>query len=290
MNKGYINIIFAFLSLIWHMNNKAFASEYDPNNVPSTSASNCSGEKCKEINPLLCTDPEETKNASELMNEAIMLLQYHATSIEDYSLLHKHDDGSSEYIKKHGNADIHKFIHKMPNPDSYDSIINILFNYDCTHKIGTSTVKEKVVREYTPNLVMVQQRYKNRDLSFQGYYYALSKKDQISNDTTVIALASANINDHNKADKKIYKNEILESANSFKTDIDSEEDIRKGKLKKMFVNLSGCLIIKKLNYIDIIHISSMNVNPIHSPNERIKKSIAKKLETFINLRYIFSQK
>ncbi|CXI58986.1 fam-a protein [Plasmodium berghei] len=290
MNKRYINIIFTFLSLLGHMNNKAFASEYGPNNVPSTPASNYSDEKSKQVTSLLCTDPEETKKATEIMNEAIMLLQYHATSTEDYSLLHKHDDGSSEYFKKHGNADIHKFNHKLPNPDSYDSIINILFNYECNQKIGISTVKEKIVREYTPNLVMVQQRYKNSDLSFQGYYYALSKKYKISNDTTVIALASANINDHNIADQKIYKNDILESANSFKTDIDSEEDIRKGKLKKMFVNLSGCLIRKKLNYIEITHISSMNMNAIPSPNTRIKKSIAKKLESFINLRYIFSQK
>lgn len=71
-------------------------------------------------------------------------------------------------------------------------------------------------------------------------------------------MASANINDHNKADQKNYKNDILERANSFTAEVDSEEDIRKGKLKKMFVNLSGCLIIKKHNHIDITHISSVS--------------------------------
>ncbi|CAD2108003.1 fam-a protein [Plasmodium vinckei] len=290
MIKGPINIFFVFLSVIGHMHNKAFANEYDPDNVPSTSTSSNLGGRNKQIKHPLCTNPEETKNATKLMDEAVVLLQHHATSTEDYSLLHKHDDGSVEYFKKHGNADIHKFIHKIPNPDTYDSIINILFNYDCTQKIGISIVKEKVVREYTPNLVMVQQRYTNNDLSFQGYYYALSKKDHISRDTTVIALVSANINDHNVADKKNYKNDILESANSFITDVDSEEDIRKGKLKKMFVNLSGSLIKKNRNHIDIIHISSMNRNAFPGPNTRIKKSVAKKLETYINLRYIFSRK
>ncbi|SCM21943.1 fam-a protein [Plasmodium chabaudi adami] len=290
MNKRSINIFCVFLSVIGHMNNKVFASEYDPDNAPSTSGNSNLGVRAEQIKRPLCTNPEETKNAVELMNDAIKELQHHATSAEDYSLLHKHDDGSVEYFKKHGNADIHKFIHKIPDADTYDSVINILFNYDCTQKIGKSIVKEKVVREYTPSLVMVQQRYTNKDLSFQGYYYAISKKDHISNDTTVIALASANINDHNKADQKNYKNDILERANSFTAEVDSEEDIRKGKLKKMFVNLSGCLIIKKHNHIDITHISSMNRNAFPGPNARVKKSIAKKLETYINLRYLFSRK
>lgn len=39
-------------------------------------------------------------------------------------------------------------------------------------------------------------------------------------------MTTPNINDHNPS-KKIYKNKIIENANLFKTDIDSEEDIRR---------------------------------------------------------------
>lgn len=34
MNKRSINIFCVFLSAIGHMNNKVFASEYDPDNAP----------------------------------------------------------------------------------------------------------------------------------------------------------------------------------------------------------------------------------------------------------------
>ncbi|ETB61204.1 hypothetical protein YYC_01143 [Plasmodium yoelii 17X] len=72
----------------------------------------------------------------------------------------------------------------------------------------------------------------------------------------MVVMSSANINDHNPSNKK-YQNEIVKSANLFKTDIDSEQDIRKGKLKKTFVNLIGYLIEKKDRYINITYVDSI---------------------------------
>ncbi|SCL85404.1 hypothetical protein PBSP11A_000510600 [Plasmodium berghei] len=93
--------------------------------------------------------------------------------------------------------------------------------------------------------MMIQQRYKNYAISFHGYYYALSKKVQVSDDTTIIVYASSDVNDYNSVNKKKYTNTILESANSFKPKIYSEKDIRNGELTRMFVNLSGFIIQKK---------------------------------------------
>lgn len=70
-------------------------------------------------------------------------------------------------------------------------------------------------------------------------------------------MTSADINDHNPSRKK-YKNKIIKNANLFKTDIDSEEDIRKGKLKKIFVNIAGYLIEKKADNLDITYIESVS--------------------------------
>ncbi|CAD2102058.1 fam-a protein [Plasmodium vinckei] len=61
--------------------------------------------------------------------------------------------------------------------------------------------------------------------------------------TTIIVMASADINDHNPSSKK-FKNTIIENVNLFKADIDSEDDIRNGKLRKTFVNIAGYLIKK----------------------------------------------
>lgn len=70
-------------------------------------------------------------------------------------------------------------------------------------------------------------------------------------------MASANINDHISKNKKSYQNIIIESPNSFKTDIDSEDDIRKGKLEKTFVNIDGYLIQKREWRVDIIYFESV---------------------------------
>ncbi|SCL97966.1 Acidic phosphoprotein precursor PCEMA1, putative, partial [Plasmodium chabaudi chabaudi] len=112
-------------------------------------------------------------------------------------------------------------------------------------------------RVYNPNLVIIQQRYKKKCGSSQKYFYALVKKTQISEGTTVIVMTSANINDHNPS-KKEYKNTIVESANLFTTDINSEEDIRQGKLKKAFVNLAGYQIQKRGDRADVTYIESID--------------------------------
>ncbi|SCM01094.1 hypothetical protein PCHDS_000048700, partial [Plasmodium chabaudi adami] len=112
-------------------------------------------------------------------------------------------------------------------------------------------------RVYNPNLVIIQQRYKKKIGSPQKYFYALATKVQISEDTTIIAYTSANINDHNPSGKK-YENTIVKKANSFKTDINSEEDIRQGKLQKAFVNLAGYLIQKRGDRADVTYIESID--------------------------------
>ncbi|SCL95648.1 hypothetical protein PCHDK_000546400, partial [Plasmodium chabaudi adami] len=51
----------------------------------------------------------------------------------------------------------------------------------------------KIVRVYSPNLVMIQQRYEDPMYGHPKYFYALAKKTQISKDKTIIAMTSANI-------------------------------------------------------------------------------------------------
>ncbi|KEG00173.1 hypothetical protein YYE_04978 [Plasmodium vinckei vinckei] len=70
-------------------------------------------------------------------------------------------------------------------------------------------------------------------------------------------MSSGNINDHNPS-KKAYQNTFIKKANSFTTDIDSEEDIRKGKLKKTFVNIAGYLIEKSKWHVDIAYVESVS--------------------------------
>ncbi|SCL91488.1 Acidic phosphoprotein precursor PCEMA1, putative [Plasmodium chabaudi adami] len=120
---------------------------------------------------------------------------------------------------------------------------------------------------------MIQQRYKDSSSDNWKYFYALATKADISEDTTIIVIVSADINDHNSKDKRSYRNKVIEKANLFKTDIDSEDDIRKGKLKKTFVNIAGCLVEKKTNNLDITYVGSVDYYASSYLKQIIRKAL-----------------
>ncbi|SCL94400.1 fam-a protein [Plasmodium chabaudi adami] len=207
---------------------------------------------------LLCTNPEETIKASKLMNEAIEHLEYHATDIDNYETwIANNCKYMFFYKKKHkGHTNVEKIQYTVYGSNKYNEVINKLWNPDQAQFLNTISVKRKIVRVYNPNLVIIQQRYKKDSMEREEYFYALVKKAQISKDTTIIVMTSANINDHNPSGKK-YKNTIIENANLFTTDIDSEDDIRSGKLKKTFVNIAGSLIQNKSGHVNVTYVESI---------------------------------
>ncbi|CAD2099505.1 fam-a protein [Plasmodium vinckei] len=213
----------------------------------------------QEHKNLLCIDPEETKQAEKLMNEAVEHLEYHATSKDGYEPYERGISGIlSYYKKKHENhTDVLKANYKFYDSDQYNAVINMIWDPDYTNHFKIVFDKKKFVRVYNPNLVIIQQRYKRRRFGRQKYFYALAKKAHISEDKTIIVMTSANINDQYPSDKE-YKNTIIENANLFKIDIDSENDIKKGRLKKLFVNIAGYLIEKKNGYVEVTHIESID--------------------------------
>ncbi|SCL90705.1 Acidic phosphoprotein precursor PCEMA1, putative [Plasmodium chabaudi adami] len=244
MNKFYIQIVFFLLSVSVYLNNTTLAAESVPGKATTS----------KSINsyPTL----EETINAGKFMNEAVLHLIYHVMHGNDYKPC-KIDcgPGMSLYKKKEGRTDIKKVYYSVNDSDKYNEIINDIWDPNTPNNFNTGTVK--IVRVYNPNLVMIQQRYEEDSKGCQKYFYALAKKIQISEDATVIAMASADINDHNPYNKE-YKNEIIENAKLFKTSVDPEDDIINGKLKKTFVNVAGYFIQKFNRRVDIAYVESIN--------------------------------
>ncbi|SCL89794.1 Acidic phosphoprotein precursor PCEMA1, putative [Plasmodium chabaudi adami] len=261
MNKFYIQIVFFLLSIFVYANNKILATESVPeeNTTPESQNSYVTPEEIYEKNKhLLCTNHEETINAIKLMNEAVTHLKCYATNDDGYELCQSDINGRSlpYYKKKHeDNTYILKADLGISDLNKYNKTICDLWNPDNDKPLITGSTK--IARVYNQNLVMIQHRYKKKSKGRQKYFYALATKAEISKDQTIIAMTSANINDHNTFGKK-YKNTIVESANLFTTDIDSEKDIREGKLKKVFVNLAGYLIEKKSDYIYIAYIESID--------------------------------
>eukprot|EP00364_Plasmodium_chabaudi_P001287 XP_016654142.1 fam-a protein [Plasmodium chabaudi chabaudi] len=221
---------------------------------------NDSSEEIYEQNEhLLCTNPKETKEAIEFMDEAVMHLVHHATNEDDYIFDAQNCYDNMFYYKKKykGKINFEKIICISNSPNKYDTKINKLWDPQNPGLFNHFSFKVKIVRVYNPDLVMIQKRFKDSICGRWKYFNALVKKTQLSEDTTVIAMSSANINDHNPS-KKEYKNTIVESANLFKTDIESEDDIRNGKLKKTFVNIAGYLIKKTNKSVTTTFVTSIN--------------------------------
>ncbi|SCM07072.1 fam-a protein [Plasmodium chabaudi adami] len=304
MDKCYIKAVLFLLNLFAYMNNNALASELSPKknglcslfkkaskkNIDITSPDNISNQIDEPSDPLICTNPDEIEQAEKLMVEAIEKLQEHAIHSNDYELYHPYDEDTNVYYKKHKHLDIQKIDTKIYNPDKYEEVIDTLFTLDGDIYGGAVVVKGKIVREYNPNLVMIQRRHIDVPNDFEGYYYAIAGKYQVSEDTTVIALTSANINDHNERDQNVYRNYIVESANSFETEVDSEKYIRKGLLNKMYINLSGYIIKKKSQYIQVTSIHSMEMDTRNAPKLIDKRFTSDRLTIIVRVHNNFSRK
>ncbi|SCL90273.1 Acidic phosphoprotein precursor PCEMA1, putative [Plasmodium chabaudi chabaudi] len=260
MNKGYIKIVLFLLSILVYVDNETLATELVPeeNTTPELTDLSLTSEEINEKKEdILCTDPKETKEAIELMNEAVKHLEIHATDMHKYMLCRSDRFSDTTLYKKklENNTDVEKVEYSVYCLDKHNEIINEIWNPDQPNPFNNGDVK--IVRVYNPNLVIIQQRYKKKTGSPQKYFYALATKVQISENTTIIAYTSANINDHNPSKKK-YENKIIQKANSFKININSEEDIRKGKVKKTFVNLAGYHIQNQRNGANITYIESID--------------------------------
>ncbi|SCL98033.1 fam-a protein, partial [Plasmodium chabaudi adami] len=263
MNSFYIQISLFLLCISLYLNNKTLAADLAPGKdaTPELTYHCLISEEIYEKNKhLLCTNPEEIVEASELMKEAVAQFNYFTTSKDDYKfcgsfyLCHpffcekKHQDYT--YVKKNE--------YTIDDPDMYNEIIKMLWDPEYANLINKGSIIRKITRVYNKNLVMIQQRYKDSSSDNWKYFYALATIADVSEGTTVIVIVSADINDHNSKDKRSYRNKVIEKANLFKTDIDSENDIRKGKLKKTFVNIAGYHVEKKNNYVNFTYIDSVD--------------------------------
>ncbi|CAD2089750.1 fam-a protein [Plasmodium vinckei brucechwatti] len=260
MNKFYIQTALFLLSIFAYANNEILATEpaLGENTKPQLRSRYPTSEEVYEKNKhLLCTNPEETKQAEKLMNEVVKHLEYHATNNDGYKVyIRDRGDGISYYKKKHDDQTyILKINLNIYASSQYNDIINKLWDPNTPNTFNNGSVK--IAHVYNPNLVIIQQRYGKNYRGNQKYFYALATKAEISEGKTIIAMTSADINDYNPS-KKEYKNTIIENANLFKSNVNPDGDIQNGELDNLYVNLAGYLIEKKGDDLEITYIESIN--------------------------------
>ncbi|CAD2095105.1 fam-a protein [Plasmodium vinckei] len=261
MNKFYIQTALFLLSIFTYANNEILATEPAPgeDTKPQLRSRYPTSEEVYEKHKHLSSHPSciNKKKAIKLMDEVVKHLEYHATNNDGYKVyIRNHGDGISYYKKKHDDQTyILKINLNIYASSQYNDIINKLWDPNTPNTFNKGTVK--IVHVYDPNLVVIQQRYKKRSKDPQKYFYALATKAEISEDKTIIAMTSADINDCNPF-RKEYKNTIIENANLFKSNVIPDDDIQNGELDNLFVNLAGYLIEKKGDDLEITYIESIN--------------------------------
>ncbi|CAD2084422.1 fam-a protein [Plasmodium vinckei lentum] len=279
MNKGYIKVVLALLSVTGYMQNLAFASEQDP----STNSSNGTSTQ------VLSANPEEAKQAAAIMADALNIAKKHAKHTKEYTVYDKLDDVTL-YLKEVNGDEIGLLEFTIPNPDSYANVVDLIWNPNGAVHIDEKFIEGSTPQTYNENLVIIQQRYKSVLGNSQRYYHALAGKFELSENETAIVTASSNMNDHDGYyTNSKYVNPIVESINSFCPEIDSQEDIRKGKLYKMYINLMAFFIKKEPKGVKITHLSSVDANVGWPLSLAAGKAKATKMFNFVKLRDIFKK-
>ncbi|VTZ70271.1 fam-a protein [Plasmodium chabaudi chabaudi] len=290
MNKSYIKIALALLSVIGYIQNVAFASESASSATSSNGGEHEVCDNPKGVQQQFYDNPKEIKHANKFMSEALSLLKKHVKPTDDYEIYKKVDDEAILYFKTVDDIDIGKLELTIPNADNYDGIINMLWDPRGAENFDGAFIDGSLVRIYNENLVILEQRHSSMVKSWAGYYHALAKKFQLSENETTIVLASSNINVHDPNETKKFVNPLVKSAKFFNPVIDSAEDIREGQLSKMYINLLGFIIKREPDCVKITYLISVDTNfSWWVPNWAIRKGIANKMYDIIKLRDIFHQ-
>ncbi|SCL89145.1 fam-a protein [Plasmodium chabaudi chabaudi] len=263
MNKFYIQIALFLLSIFVYANKETLAAEVaseENTTLQFTYYYSTPEEVYNKNKHRLCVNSRETIHAEQVMSEAVKHLEHYATSKDGYNLLSQTPDKSlSQYKKKiDGDTDILKINLNIYTSSQYDHVINKYWDPDTPNTYNKGNVK--IIRVYNPNLVLIEQRYKKKYESHHEYFYALMKFAQVSENKTIIAMTSADIDDHNPY-RKTYKNKIVKSANGFQTSVNSDHYIRQPRSKNVYVNLAGYLIEKKDDNLEITYVESIDKSP-----------------------------
>ncbi|SCL91728.1 fam-a protein [Plasmodium chabaudi adami] len=77
----------------------------------------------------------------------------------------------------------------------YNDIVKMLYETKDLYSFGSNDNKGKVIREYYPNLKMIQRSYQNDSTPFNTYSFSLTTKVEQSENATIIGKASIDIYD-----------------------------------------------------------------------------------------------
>ncbi|SCL98245.1 fam-a protein, partial [Plasmodium chabaudi adami] len=256
MNKTYIKVALALLSLAGYMQNVIFASEAaansDVTNSPRQKRIHIENGIYQEPNGQRYLDYDEIllslKHASQASK---LLLKLSETAANDYSAYSTENKNSTIYSKKIGNMDIGR-LHVTISPGSkYNDLLEKIWDFDENHKSDSNIIRGIVSRAYWKDLYLFEKQSIDPNYTPPIKKYALGAVFNPSKDTTVIVCPSRTINDDTEINQETDMKEVYFNVKPIETDIDPED-----ALTKLGANISGFVI--KRGDDDQVHVTYIN--------------------------------
>ncbi|SCL83994.1 fam-a protein [Plasmodium chabaudi adami] len=266
MNKRYIKIALALLSLVGYMQNVVFASETAANGAKN-STSLRQKTVLEEYKDKECKDMYETFAAIDDARDALSLLLKLAENMGDHPVDSTENENTTIYSKIIGNIDIGWLHVTIPSASKYYDIIKELWDFNDKQKSGPKFINGNVARLYSEYLILFEK------LNIDGKHinskkrYALGARIKKTEDTFVIVCPTRTLNYVGEINQETDLKEIIKNTKSIETEVDAEE-----ALIKLGDNIAGFIVKKLDDNVDVTYINAIYDGP-NSTNDKKYRDI-----------------
>ncbi|CAD2097699.1 fam-a protein [Plasmodium vinckei lentum] len=251
MNKTYIKVALALLSVAGYMQNVIFASETAKKCCTKNAALRDRIPKIieqykNEINE----DKDEASAAYHYTRKSISLLEsLSLVDVHDYSV-YSTENEHKIYNKKIGNMDIGRLDFTIPSASKYSEVYRQYWDFKYEKNADEKIINGNVVRLYCKNYVLFEKHNPDPNYTPLKKVYTLGARHWYT-EATVILSPSRALDYDGEINKNTKLKEVYENQKPIELDIDPEE-----ALVKLADNLSG-FVIKKGDD-DQVHVTYIN--------------------------------
>ncbi|CAD2096496.1 fam-a protein [Plasmodium vinckei lentum] len=252
MNKTYIKVALALLSIAGYMQNVIFATE--------TAENGCTNKSSYQHMIRSSIFDQYKDEAFDDTDEALAIVHYaqqnkdllvklSEVDVHDYSA-YSTENGNKIYNKKVGNMDIGRLDFIIPSSSKYPEVYRQYWDFKYEKNIDEKIINGKVARLYCKNTVLFEKHNPDPNYTPLKKIYALGSRIYLR-ELTVILTPSRVLDYDGEINQETELKEVYENQKQIELDIDPEE-----ALNKLGDNLSGFVI--KDGDDDQVHVTYIN--------------------------------
>ncbi|SCL94259.1 hypothetical protein PCHAJ_000540700, partial [Plasmodium chabaudi chabaudi] len=222
MNKSYIKVALAILSLAGYMQNVIFASEAAAN----SDVTNSPRQKRIHIENGIYQGPKGQKyidydevllSLKHAIQASKLLLKLSETGVNDYSAYSTENKNSTIYSKKIGNMDIGRLHVTIPSASKYNDLLWNIWNFNKNQESDSKIINGIISRAYWKDLYLFEKQSIDPNYTSPIKKYALGAVLNTSNNITVILCPSRIINDNIEINQETDMKELYSNVKPIET-------------------------------------------------------------------------